>query len=282
MQKNISYQPRLISICVLMCALVLSGVASAQREVGARQPAAQKRLPRIVPSSLLSLLERRIKEQPGLSPQELAAYANSILAHEGFNYKFDLCEIARKGEPDASKPGASQPKTFLLPMTSVEGEKLTFRITGENPEGLCGQCYFSIPCLNVTGRDMLMVSKGRQYRLKRSEQMYLDEMSLVDETMNRALRTWQVPYETSPLGISPDGRKLYLDLTYDAEDKGLAKLVLEISETGLRVAAREELNLKEGELIEEHPTDPKNSYLSFMRFRVGDQSYIIRFSAPCT
>lgn len=282
MQNNISYASRLITLAVLICALALASAVSAGRESGALESFRQKRLPKIVPSSLLSLVEKRVKEQPGISPKELAAYANSILAHEGFNYEFDLCEVVGKSKRESSTPGTSLPKTYLLPMTSVKGEKITFRIADENREGLCGQCYFSIPCFNVTRRDMLMVSKGRQYRLKRSEQMYLDEMSLVDETMKRALRTWQVPYATVPVGISHDGKKLYLNLTYDAEDVVFGKLVLEISETGLRIEARDEVNVKEGEWIKEHPTDPKNAYLSFMRFRVGNQSYIIRFSAPCT
>ena len=37
-----------------------------------------------------------------------------------------------------------------------------------------------------------------------------------------------------------------------------------------------------GKEIEDHPTDPKNAYLTFIRFSAGDKTYIIRFSAPCT
>jgi hypothetical protein len=281
MPKNISYAQRLISPLVLVCVLVLAGAVCAERESGRLASTAQKRPPKIVPSSLLTFIERRAQEQPGISPKELAAYANTILAHEGFNYEFDACEIGRAGKHGVDAPGASEGQTYLLPMTSVKGEKITFRVASVNMEGLCGECFFRIPCLKVTKRDMLMVSKGRRYSLKRSHQMRLDEMSLVDETMKRVLLTWQVPYQTVPLGVSEDGRKLYLNLTY-RENEAKEKLVLEISETGLRIEARDALGLKKGEWIEEHPKDPKNSYLSFMRFQAGGQSYIIRFSGPCT
>jgi hypothetical protein len=280
MRKNISST---ISIFVLICALLaLAGAVSAKREAGAHQASAQKHLPKIVPSSLLSLVAREMREHPGMSPKELAAYANAILPHIGFNYEFDLCEIVGKANLDGSTLGNSQRKTYLLPMTQSSGGAITFRIDDENLEGLCGECFFRIACLNVTRRDLLMISKGRRYRLKRSKQMALDEMSLVDETMKRALRTWQVPYQSVPLGISQDATKLYLELRDEGERDVFEKLALEISETGLRIQARDEVNLKEGEGIEQHPIDPKNAYLSFMRFRIGDQSYIIRFSGPCT
>jgi hypothetical protein len=38
----------------------------------------------------------------------------------------------------------------------------------------------------------------------------LEEIELVDETMKRVIRKWEVPNETYPLGISADGRTLYL------------------------------------------------------------------------
>jgi hypothetical protein len=38
----------------------------------------------------------------------------------------------------------------------------------------------------------------------------LEEIELVDETMKRVIRKWEVPNETYPVGISADGRTLYL------------------------------------------------------------------------
>ena len=63
----------------------------------------------------------------------------------------------------------------------------------------------------------------------------------------------------------------------------LDELVLEISEDGrpgFRV--KEEVGADSGEWIEDHPKDPRNDYLSFMRFRAGGRTHVVRFSGPCT
>jgi hypothetical protein len=56
----------------------------------------------------------------------------------------------------------------------------------------------------------------------------LDEAALVDGTMTKVLRTWQLPYQSVPVGISPDGTKLYVEF-YEHE---LDALVLELLEDG--------------------------------------------------
>lgn len=70
------------------------------------------------------------------------------------------------------------------------------------------------------------------------------------------------------------------ELLYDTE---LSDLALEVSSDGT-VAFRDRaaLGLKEGTWIENFPKDPNNEYLSFMKFEVGNKTYIIRFTAPCT
>lgn len=270
----------------MLCALAMGSVLCAKRESGSAS-FDQKRAPQIVPSPLSKLVVGKIKEQPDINPKELAAYANTILAQEGFDYDFDLCEVVNKKYP-RSMSGALSPKVYPVHMMKIDGGKVNFRISDERLEGMCSECFIRIPCLNVTRRDMLLVIKGHQYHLKRPKTFALDEMSLVDNTMKKVLRTWHVPYQGVPVGVSEDGTRLYLDLRLhvaletDFEQNKLNELVLEVSETGLRIAARDEVKSEQGELIEEHPVDPHNSYLSFERFRVGDQSYIIRYSGPCT
>ena len=105
----------------------------------------------------------------------------------------------------------------------------------------------------------------------------LDEAELVDASMKKVLRTWQLPYQTVPAGISADGAKLYLDFytQFPLED-----LLLELSEDGrLAFRARAEVGLHDdGERIE----SPAGSDLSFLRFQAGGKTYIVRFLAPCT
>jgi hypothetical protein len=97
--------------------------------------------------------------------------------------------------------------------------------------------------------------------------------------MRRVLRTWQLPYETVPLGISLDGTKLYLDF-WQVEIDSLA---LEVSTDGsIAFRDRSKLHQTKGEEVKDHPKDPNNSYLSFIRFQVGDKNYIVKYFAPCT
>ena len=141
---------------------------------------------------------------------------------------------------------------------------------------MCGECFVSIPATKVTAQQIELVAGGKKYLLVRPRSFSLDEMSLVDQTMRKVLRTWQVPSQDVPLGVSSDGTKVYLDT-------GIESLILEISETSaLRFLAREEVKLPKGVDVAKHPTDPKNAYLSFMRFRFGGKNLVIRYSGPCT
>jgi hypothetical protein len=75
----------------------------------------------------------------------------------------------------------------------------------------------------------------------------LEEIELVDETMKRVTRKWEVPNETYPVGISADGRTLYLPVEFTEGDqdanmwllwrhgkKSYPSSVLAISPTGSR------------------------------------------------
>lgn len=228
-------------------------------------------------STIFTDLRNKMKEQPGISPKDLAAYANNLLDKKGFDYNFDVCEIFKRRNYNSITPR----KFRSYEMTQADGKKITFKFAVESSEdGMCGECFSNIPSLQVTKKEMLIVAEGKRYRLKRPTAFLLDEVELVDETMKKVLRTWQIPYQTIPIGISEDGTKLYLDVNTEDE---LNALVLEMSESGsIQFKARSDVNLRQGEWIAVHPKDPHNAYLSFMRFHIGSKSYIIRFSAPCT
>ena len=225
------------------------------------------------PSLVLEDVSDRNKKQPSLTPKELAAYANALVEKRGFDYSFDLCGVFRR--PDRLPPKSAFPSKMAL----AGGGKLTIKFTVLGPQdSLCSECWSDIPSLQVTKREMLVVTNGQRYRVKRPASFSLDEVELVDEKMKTVLRTWQVPFQSVPKGISTDGTKLYLGF-YNGE---LDRLVLELSEDGrIKFRDRGEAQLEgEGEWIENHPKDEENGYLSFMRFRVGNKSHIIRFSAP--
>jgi len=232
----------------------------------------------LTPSKVLNEVSERRKAQPSLTPIELADYANKLIEEKGFDYNFDVCGAI-------TKPKLESESTHSYRMHLSDGGTLTFSFTvAASMESLCGECWADFPSLSVTKRQMTLVAEGtegKRYRVNRPASFLLDEAELVDGTMRKVLRTWQLPYQTVPVGISADGTKLYLDFYMQYELEGL---VLELSEDGrIQFRARSETQLQgKGKWIENHPKDPKNDYLSFIEFQVGGKRYIVRFSAPCT
>jgi hypothetical protein len=232
----------------------------------------------VTASNILDEVSQRARQSPSLSPVELAAYGNDLIAKKGFDYDFDVCDILSQRD---RKQQSTAEVVVPYQLHSVSGGKLTFRFTIANPnEALCGECWSSIPLLRVTGDEMVLLAEGRQYRLKRPASFVLDEVYLVDATLKKVLRTWQLPYQVVPVGISADGAKLYVDFY---KGQNLEDLVLEISENGPpQFRDRAMLKSTEGKMIENHPKDPSNAYLSFMTFRVDGKTYHLKFTGPCT
>jgi len=233
----------------------------------------------IVPANVFDELQKKLAAEPKIKPVALARYANDLLAKKGLDFQFDLCEFVERNNPAPRGRGAqARVRTYKLPMKQTDGLQVTCetRVSDEEGNGMCGECFFSIPVTKVTKREIELVAGGKKYLLVRPPSFHLDEMSLVDQSMRRVLRTWQVPDQDEPIGVSSDGTKLYLGTAIES-------LILEISDSSsLRILAREEVTLTKGETVQKHPTDPKNAYLSFMRFRVGGRSLVIRYSEPCT
>ena len=213
-------------VLALMMTFLLS--ASAQRT----------RIISVNRSNVVGEVSERARQSPALSPVDLAAYGNDLIAKKGFDYDFDLCDLLNERERNQNS-AANVVRSHQL--SSESGGKLTFRFTIANPyESLCGECWSSIPLLQVTDKEMVLIAEGNRYRVKRSAPFLLDEVQLVDATLKKVSRTWQLPYQAVPVGISPDGTKLYVDFYkgYNLDD-----LVLEVSENGPPQGSNECLSL---------------------------------------
>lgn len=244
----------------------------------------QGQIPTLKPSNIVEAVRLRKSQAPRLSASGLARYANELLARRGFDYDFNVCELVptenlpqqRGLRPD----GTWAQITLQHRMTRADGRDVTFKLVTDDRGGMCGECFTVVPALRVTKGEVTLVADGATYTLKRPASFELDEAYLVADDLKTVLRTWQLPYQTIPTGVSPDGRSLYLSFY---EDAGLDELTLEITEDGRpRFRAAREVGAKGGESVEERPKDPSNDYLSFMRFRAGGRTHVVRFSGPCT
>ena len=71
-------------------------------------------------------------------------------------------------------------------MTLIDGGKLSFGFAIENRyESLCGECWASIPSLQVTSKVMALIAEGKRYRVRRPPSFILDEAQLVDQTLKK-------------------------------------------------------------------------------------------------
>lgn len=275
----------LFAVCfaALLCTQARpSRVPPAARATAAAE--GQGQLPTLKPSNIVAAVRLRKSGAPRLSASGLARYANELLAREGFDYNFDACDFF---PPASLTPGGGmlpdgtlKRMTLERRMTRADGREMTFKFVAGDGEAVCSECYLTLPALRVTKDEMTLVGDGATYTLKRPASFALDEAYLVAEDFKTVLRTWQLPYGTIPSGVSPDGRSIYVSFY---EDAGLDELVLEIKEDGRpRFRVAREAGAKGGEWVTEFPKDPSNDYLSFMRFRAGGRTHVVRFNGPCT
>jgi hypothetical protein len=240
---------------------------------------------KVAPSTLFDRIQQVSNDYSAISGLELAAYGNTQLKKLGFNYDFEVRSfIKERGlRPalvfgDHSNPEDS-PALYVAMLKLTDGSQRNFLIRVE-PAGPCGERIASLPVISVGPQEIVLVANGRQYKVKRPSEFGADSMDLVDETMGKAIHSWEVPYGAAPAGVSADGQTPFIN---DIMPHSGQAVWLAISDTGFRLEplppyARESF----GEWIQDHPTDPNNDYLSFMRFRLNGKSLIIRFSAPCT
>jgi hypothetical protein len=275
----------LFAVCVAwaLCAHARPARDSAAAALGPTAAAtAQSRRPALRPSNVLDALKSYKALRPGLKAHALARHANALLARKGFDYDFNVCEIfppeMLAGGGGGAATGALH--TFRRRLTRLDGRGVTFDLVADDFGSPCSECFLTLPARRVTKNEMLLVAGGATYELQRPASFVLDEAHLVGADLKTVLRTWQLPYQTIPVGVSPDGRGLYVDFYTDT---GLDELVLEISEDGRpSFRVKGEVAAGGGEWVEEHPKDPNNAYLSFMRFRSGGRTHVVRFSGPCT
>lgn len=248
----------------------------------------QKSLPqtgavKIVRTSYVELVAEKLK-QPAVTAEDAAEYANGLLAIHGFDYGFDACPVVKANRhPQSIGDRYGLGKLYNYSFVQTNGRRIKMQLMGDPTEALCSECAFDMPLLRVSKRQLLVVSDGKQYLVRRPFGFFLKEISLVDRSMKRILRTWEVPLDTQLAGISEDGTRIYVELLNNYNSRDLInKIVVEVSGSTIRFRARSQVAARDGEFVTDHPTDPRDAYLAFKRFRIGNKQYIIRYDVPCT
>lgn len=280
---------RLNIAALLSCVLMLPAAALGQPRVrvGSRPRARPLAAAvRVKAADIFDAMYFRERADSRISPAALAAYGNSLVARRGLDFGVDACAVmeANRNAPRAPEVSESA-RSFSYTMRRVGGGPVRFRLItdlyDEQPDRNCGECYFAVPALRVTRTEMLVVAGGRRYRLRRPGPFLIGEATLLDGSLKKVLRAWQLPYQSEVLGLSPDRARLYLPLPPFDDETWDDKLALELSDAGVRFVPRDLLKLPKREALTS-PAEIAESDASFIRFTSGGRSYVIRVTAPCT
>jgi hypothetical protein len=226
-----------------------------------------------------------ITAQPDATLQEVAAFANAGIGRLGLTYMFDY-SAAKEPLPDA---------------LWLEGEEVTLLLRlRDDPisegSGPCGEVWAPLPVTDVR-KDTLTVAHWRDaYRVARPRGLVLDEMKIWSSDRARLLATVEVPWQTIPFGVTPDGRGvLVYDPLYEQGSQWWRSvknahpdivgdtpfLLLAVSEEGFRYVGDPALYAPHAaEQLTDQPHDPDNAYLGYTEFL--NPHVIVEYTAPCT
>jgi hypothetical protein len=270
-----------IALYVALVGLILlRPTVLARGRVGPRSHAHTGMVLNVKPSGLAHEIHSLMLGRKQASVASIIAVGNSRISQAGVDYEFEVSRLIEHSQLKPISGNESDGAIHRLPMRTVGGEALLLEVE-VSPEGPCGERTAQIPIAGLNKSAIDVVSEGKHYRLQRPPSFSLEWMSLVDRTMKKRLRTWELPFVAQPSGVSPDGRTIYLDSNGGFGQP--SELTLAISDGVYSFAdARDLLAREKPELIEDFPRDPNDAYAGYKRFLLGSEVFIIRFEWPCT
>lgn len=234
---------------------------------------------KIAPRSTMDLVRAQATGKNKLPPTALVEYANTLIQTEGFTYEFDAWRMIEGQDKKSSVTSIEGSSKKLVTYQAIQKNgapiKLEMKFDPDPATSLCDEQFFPISCSNVTKQEIHLLHQGQVYIINRNQDFFFEEVALLDPTLKKVLRTWVMPFQAVPVGISSDQTKIYIPCDVES-------LLLEISESGIAFRLQSTIKLTPGIELENPPTDPDNSYLSFLKFKHGKQVSILRFSGPCT
>ncbi|HEX8370995.1 MAG TPA: hypothetical protein VF604_20795 [Pyrinomonadaceae bacterium] len=259
---------------VLLLLLLSLLVASSQNKVQAQ--------PRVIkPSLVVQEIYAKKQKNPQMPVVALAAYGNALIKNKGLDFSILDCAIAEangKNGDDGYVGEAYVP--FKYGLEDLSGKKISFQIMSRDWNYPCG-CNFEVPVRQVNHHNWTVFAGNRQTTLKRPKDFYFEEVKLVDnKTFKKTVKSWYKPMDNEPVGISFDGTKIYVDLSYDEE----INLWLEISDDGtFRIVPKNTPNIikKEVELTDAERQKDEDS-IGIKHFKSKNKSYYLKFDVACT
>lgn len=302
---NLIFVVALALLCLVIVGCSVTGTANARTQSeatptpensnvtkAAERPTSSAVKNRIEPSSVLDDITNYKRENKDIPSKDLADFGNTLLPTHGFNFDIDLASVvekkiaARNTKPVKKEGDDSLFVSFPLELLTERGTKKIFEITALGEASCCcGYYYTPFPITQITKQRMTIVVDGKPYLIRRNRDFPVVQEYILYENLKKPkkIRSWEVPYETYPYGLSKDGMNLYIDL--DTEN-----LLLEISNAGsLRFVAKDtEGIINNGEDLRKLPPPKvgevlnKSGEFGLMRYKLENKEYVVEFPYPCT
>ncbi|MBX7221228.1 MAG: hypothetical protein K1Y36_14865 [Blastocatellia bacterium] len=228
-KENIRLGSQIIGSCLIVGVFV--GMPFLSHFVHAQDADFETQRRKVIPSVFYATLEGLIsyRKKPA-SQEQVASYANTILAQKGFDFIF-----------------------FVFPTPVAQPTEQVV-----------------IPCYRVTSKSIETTDLGGQpLTLKRPPSYRLFEIQMVDESLKKTIRRWELPDETLPFGLSSDGKKLYRKTRREG-------LVLEVSENRIGFVAAEKL--KAMPLHHFIPVEGQPAGMQYFECRSEKTRFVLRYS----
>lgn len=250
-----------------------------------QEPSAEPSMP------ILREIANYKRSKQSASTQEIADHANGLLPKYGFEYELDLERIItrktkQRQTTPTKKPGDDSEYVKLdLDVVSTDGAKKKLAVVAPAESSCCcGYYYTPIPVTKITPKQLTVVIDAQEIVIARPKEIPVVQEYIFGKEQAKLtkLRSWEVPYETYPYGVSTDGKKLYVKTEFD-------DLLLEIAETGdLRFVPTGTEGIVNGEDLNKLPPPKvgeilrKSGEFGLMRYTLNGIPYIVEFPYPCT
>ncbi len=222
-------------------------------------------------------------ENSKVTNENLVEQANILLRQKGLNFVFafdqNICQKVL--ELQEKQKDKLKPIKLSATLKSVDGEGTKIilpEISFDKSE--CGRCFVQMPLFEFSGKEFVTSIQSSNIKFYTPADYLFNEVILVDaKNFSSIIHKWQVPFRSNPIGISDDGKLLYLELP----DKELNNLCLIIDEEGgFQFYAKSELDLSiKSPVLKDIPKDLTAPNTTFIKFTKEKNIQVLKYNTSC-
>jgi hypothetical protein len=242
-------------------------------------------IPLIKPSNIIAALRKEKNNNPNMKAKQLAEFGNEFIKKFGYDYTFDWLPKGKENNRNFEKINYDKYYPFYYQFTDTTEKTRKYQLMNN---GFAHPCFsvIDIPVTKVTDKIVRIISDGKEVEIFRPKDFYTEEFVLLDKSLKNPIRKWKTPIDATPAGISEDGKKVYFtSWEFDQDETNNYKideisLAVEISEDGeLKLVDINEIKSDKGV---EFDYEKESSEIIYIRYRVGNNEYNLKYTAPCT